>query len=154
WGSWTYSRKGWIWGEQFFNEIYVGSDERGFSFMTETNRNVRGPKYAEFIEHGDITTLMRINLVSEPTTLTEELPYVYFFQTTPVKPEPEDPRRWHVTYDPSTIYALNADGYRNEAGLEFLRACFVGMAYYDIMPDGYPRWLHDATESRHALKYF
>jgi len=155
WGSWTYSRKGWIWGEQFYNEIYVGSDERGFSLMTETDRNVYGKKYAEFLAGGDEkTTLMRINLISEPTTISGDLPYTYFYQTTPVRPEPKDPRKWHITFDPGSVYNSSLPGYNTPEAKAFLAACWVGQAYYDLMPDGYPKFLHSREESVYGLKKF
>lgn len=155
WGSWSYSRKGWVWPKQNFNEVYVGSDERGFSLMTETHRNVIGGKYAEFIpQAGGQTELMRINLISQPTELKEPLPYKYFFQTTPVKPEPKDPKRWHVTFDPGGIYNHVLPGYQKKEATDLLKRAFVGQAYYDLTPDGYPQTAQNMDETQKGLQYF
>jgi hypothetical protein len=155
WGSWSYSRKGWAWPEKFCNEIYVGSDRRGFAVMTETDENVVGPRYAEFIT-GPATdvVLLRINLVSARTTVAKPLVYRYLWQTTPLKPEPRDPKVWHVGFDPCSVYTSQVPGYASEEGKRFLSALYVGQAYYDLDPDGYPRWVRSPQESVAGLRAF
>ena len=106
WGSWSYSRTGWVWPETFCNEVYVGDDQVGFSLMTEGARNIVGPKYADFLRRADgRTTAMTIHLVSQPTVVREPLAYTFFYQTMPLRPPPQDPKRWHVGYDPSTVHS-------------------------------------------------
>jgi hypothetical protein len=155
WGSWSYSRTGWIWPEKFCNEIYVGSDQRGFSIMTETDENLFGSKYAEFIPlAGAAVVTLRINLISATTTIDKPLAYKYFYQTTPLKPEPRDPKTWHVGFDPSSVYTSQIPGYASAEGQQFLSALYIGQAYYDLKPDGYPRWVHTPEESVAGLRYF
>jgi len=95
-GRWVYNPS-WKWPDMFFNEIWVGNDRSGFSIMCETDENIIGKKYAEFIPAGKEMKL-RINLVSKPILLKNPLTYEYAYQATPVKPEPANPRYWHASY--------------------------------------------------------
>jgi hypothetical protein len=155
WGFWSYSRSVWAWPEKFCNEIYVGSDRHGFSLMTETDENIFGRKYAEFsAADGAAVVTLRLHLISAQTEIQKPLAYKYLYQTTPLKPEPKDPKTWHVGFDPSSVTTSQVPGYASAEGRRFLSALYVGQAYYDLKPDGYPRWVHSPEESVAGLKYF
>ncbi len=140
WGSWQYCRTGWAWPETFFNEVYLGSDQAGFSLMTEGARNIHGPKYATMTpEKEQHSVELAVNLVSEPITLESPLEYSYFYQTMPLRPEPKDPKVWHINYDPGSAYNGTLPGYSTPEAKEYLANTYAGHAYYDLTPDGYPR---------------
>ncbi len=151
WGTWMYDASGWHWNERFFYELVLGSDRRAFCVMSETDEYIRGPRYASVREENGVTTLA-VDLVSEATAVDEALHYDYFFQTLPVKAEPQDPKKWHIGLDPGSIYNVDLEGYTSPAGTELLDSLAVGQVYYDLLPDGYPVWVEDAATSRDALQ--
>jgi len=154
WGSWTYSRRGWVWPETFCNEVYAGDDQVGFSLMTEGARNLVGPKYADFVNSPSGKTVeMVIHLVSRPLEMKAPLDYRFLYQTMPMRPEPKDPKRWHVGYDPSTVFSAFNPAYQTAEAKAFLSHLAVGQVYYDLVPDGYPR-LGDEARAREGLRYF
>jgi len=120
---WIYSPR-WEWSDVFFNEVLVSDDRRGFSLMCETDRNVHGSKYAEFVPQGD-TMLLRVHLVGEPLRIEKPLDYAYAYQALPLKPEP-DSKTWHAVshYDFSKP--------------EYLRRAYVACLYVLLSHYSYP----------------
>ncbi len=155
WGSWSYCRTGWAWPETFYNEVYVGTDEVGFSMMAEGAANIRGPKYASFVPAGGDTMEMTIHLISEATKWDKPWHYAYFYQAMPLRPEPTDPKEWHVSYDPSDLYASEMASYQTPAAQELFRNLYIGMGYYMLDPDGFPAFDPNNREAaERGLKYF
>lgn len=154
WGSWQYCRTGWAWPETFFNEVYLGSDRAGFSLMTEGARNIRGPKYATMTPaEKDGAVELAVNLVSEPISLEAPLEYSYFYQTMPLRPEPKDPKVWHISFDPGSAYNGSLPGYSTPEAKEFLGSLYAGHAYYDLTPDGYPK-VTEPDKVKQGIDYY
>jgi len=124
-GTWIYNPTGWKWPYTFLNEVWVGDDKRGFSLMCETDENIIGKKYAEFIPVGKEMKL-KINLISKPILLKKPLTYEYAYQATPVKPEPSDPKRWHASY------------FANWPP-DYLKRLYVGAQYHLLAYKSYPK---------------
>ncbi|HIE51418.1 MAG TPA: hypothetical protein EYP85_06630 [Armatimonadetes bacterium] len=135
-GQWVYS-PAWKWSDVFFNEVWVGDDERGFAIMSETDKNIRGPRYAQFLQEGKQVTL-RINLISERTVLEKPLAYEYAYQATPARPRPQDPKRWHASY-----FANWPD--------EYLDRLYVACQYHLLAHTSYPQ-LHDSKQTARTLE--
>ena len=133
-GIWLYNPTGWKWPYIFLNEVWVGDDKRGFSLMSETDENIIGKKYAEFIPSGKETRL-RINLVSKPVLLKNSLTYEYAYQATPVKPEPSDPKRWHASYSANWPP-------------DYLKRLYVGAQYHLLAYKSYPKLSNPAATAR------
>lgn len=154
WGSWEYSRKGWIWENKFFNEVYMGDDRVGFSLLNEGSANIKGPIYATMKSQGK-TELMTVNLISKPTKIDNKYSYTYCYQAMPLKPEPKDPRIWHNSYDPGSLYNYSLPGYSTKEAQEHLKRIYVGQAYYDLIPDGYPRLANGMSEeAKKGMDYY
>ncbi|MBE6406615.1 MAG: hypothetical protein E7040_11440 [Lentisphaerae bacterium] len=122
-GKWLYN-PGWIWPEEFFNEIWVGDDKIGFALMTESDENIKGKKHIEFLcENG--TTIMRVNLISSRMLLDKPMKYEYAWEATPVKPETKNPKKWHASY-----FAAWPE--------DFSKRLYVG-AQYGLISPSYPK---------------
>lgn len=93
----TYSLGGWIWPNDWNHEMFVGDDRRGLAFMSESDEPVIGDRRFEIDMTAGARTL-KVHLVSRPHRLDEPLSYQYFWQGTPVRPKPKDPRVWHASY--------------------------------------------------------
>ena len=155
WGSWMYSADGWAWDKQFFNELVVGDEKRAFSVMCETDQNIVGARYASFIrDPATDTVILQVNLISAPTRLDGKLNYDYFFQALPVRPEPKDSKKWHISLDPNSVYKFDFACYTSPEGVDFLRNIGIGQIYYDLLPDGCPRWAMDEAAGKAGLKRF
>ena len=139
-GLWHYSPNGWIWPDEFFFDLWVGNNERGFSVMCETDQYLVGKRRIEFVRRGAVTTL-RVHLVSEPVELTSPLHYRYAWQATPVKPEPKDPKRWRSTYTGSRVDP------------ELLKRVYVGCSYHRLKWVSYPV-LRNPALTRRRTKHF
>ncbi|GEM_PF-934547 len=138
--QWRYSRKGWIWNDTFFYNLWVGDDKRGFSVMTESDKNVRSKKYQEITPQGKRVTL-KLNLIGEPTRLNKPLSYQYMYQATPVKPRPKNPRLWHTNY--------GASGWPPPEGM--LKRVYITLyAYGDLAKVSYPEVKNPAATRRKA----
>jgi len=138
--QWRYSRKGWLWNDIFFSDIWVGDDERGFSLMSESDENVKSKKYLEIIPDGK-KTVLRINLISGKTRLNKPLAYQYIYQATPVKPKPKNPKIWHSNY--------GAGGWPPPEGM-LDRVGITLYAYGDLAQVSYPELKNPASTARKA----
>lgn len=108
---WYFNRTGWIWNENWFHELWIGDDERGFSVMCETQENLFGKRKTE-VRYAPSRRTAVIHLISDKHKLAAPLTYRYMFQATPVIPWPRDPKRWHVCYhagtQPGTLHQVYA----------------------------------------------
>jgi len=135
-GKWIYSPR-WKWPSTFFNDLWVGDDERGFAVMCETDRNIKGDRYADFIPSGDAIK-MKVNLVSKPMALGEPLTYEYAWQATPAGPAPANPKRWHASY-----FASWPDDY--------LKRLYIACQYHLTAHTSYPE-LYNSRQTAQILK--
>ncbi|MCD5401779.1 DUF6067 family protein, partial [candidate division NPL-UPA2 bacterium] len=122
WGSWEYN-PGWKWTNDFFNDIWVGDDRRGFSVMTESAQFIRGEKYVDFVSGGE-SKHMTVSLISEPTALEGEWPYEFAWMTTPARPEPSDPELWRPAF-----FMHPVDTRDPVYPEEYLRGIYAGIQY-------------------------
>jgi hypothetical protein len=136
-GKWVYN-PGWIWPNTFFNEVWVGNDWSGFSIMCATNENIIGKKYAEFISAGKGMKL-RINLISEETPLNKPLDYKYAYQATPVKPAPDDPKRWHASYAGYAGTGYSDADWLTPTLKKYVNHLYVGVQYHLLTYNSYPK---------------
>ncbi|NOY83098.1 MAG: hypothetical protein GXP31_19030 [Kiritimatiellaeota bacterium] len=108
---WYFNRTGWAWPEDWFHELWIGDDERGFSVMCETQQYLFGKKRTEVRYESSRRTAV-IHLIDGEHLVRTPLTYQYMFQATPVIPWPKDPKRWHVAYhagtQPETLEQLYA----------------------------------------------
>lgn len=149
WGVNKYSRKGWLWTEEFLNEVWAGDDRIGLSLVAETDKNIIGKKYAEFITEKD-EVMMRVNLVSEPFTMNKPLVYEYAYHAFPLRPEPKEFKRWLAGF----IYnELSYSLFDTPEGKEYLDWLSVGQAYHMLSKSGYPEFLNP-ERSKEGLKKF
>jgi hypothetical protein len=135
-GKWVYSPR-WKWDDVFFNDLWVGDDERGFAVMCETDENLSGPTYAQFIPSGD-TMMMKVHLVSQKTRLREPLAYELAYQATPARPAPRDPKAWHPYY-----FATGPE--------EFMRRVSIACQYHLTKYVSYPE-LDDPRKTARILE--
>jgi len=72
--------------------IWLGDEERGFCWFSESDRNfsVAEPNQVTQIVPGPEETLLRVNMITTPTVLDAPLDYTFGFQATPVRDNPED----------------------------------------------------------------
>ena len=154
WGAWEYCRTGWIWTDRFFNEVWLGDNETGFSLSAESAEPVKGKRYADMVPAGNAVELT-VRLVSESYRLEKAQTYTYCYQTWPLRPEPADPKMWHHGFDPGSAFNHAMPHYHTEEAVAFLREIAVGQAYYDLAHDGYPRWAAGREkEAREGIAYF
>ena len=145
--TWTFGPAGWARTQDFFHTIWIGDDSRGLSLVCETDEYVFGSKYVE-VAPRDGNMRVTVNLVSEPTRLTEALHYDYAWQATPLKPRPTDPKRWRICY---------GGGTNPKEGL--LKRMYVGLDYHALKYTSYPevrnpRWSKRRIElfQKHGAK--
>ncbi|HOL22192.1 MAG TPA: DUF6067 family protein [bacterium] len=124
-GSRSHSRVGWKWPRLFFYQMVVSNGQKGFAWMTETDENIKGDKYIEFIESAN-SIVMKVNLISSSFSLNSPLRYEYFYIAMPVKPESADPRRWRAG---SLTGSYDISGYNTPEGKEFLDRCYAGLIF-------------------------
>jgi len=72
--------------------IWLGDEERGFCWFSESDRNfsVSDTEQVTQIIPGTEETVLRINMISVPTSLEKALDYTFGFQATPVRDNPQD----------------------------------------------------------------
>ncbi len=98
---WYFNRTGWVWDDDWFHELWIGDDERGFSVMCETQQYLFGRKRTE-IRYEPSRRTSVIHLIDGEHLIRTPLKYQYMFQATPVVPWPKAPKRWHVCYHAGT----------------------------------------------------
>lgn len=124
--TWFFGPAGWQRPEQFFHTLWIGDDVRGLSFVCETDEYVFGKRHIEIVPHDD-NMEVTVNLISEPTRMSTPLHYDYAWQATPLKPRPQDPKRWRICY---------GGGSHPKEGL--LERMYVGLDYHALKYVSYP----------------
>ncbi|PIX41500.1 MAG: hypothetical protein COY42_22205 [Armatimonadetes bacterium CG_4_10_14_0_8_um_filter_66_14] len=85
------------WTSPFLHHVWVGDEEKGLQWLSETEENWRPADPAralELVPEGR-SRVLRLNLIGKPTKLDRAREYVFAFQASPVKPMPKDYRHWH-----------------------------------------------------------
>lgn len=77
--------------------VWIGDNDRGFCWFSEDAGNWFVRKGANFIEikRDSKAVALRLMLVNTPVKLKKALRYTFGFQATPVKPLPQDWRKWY-----------------------------------------------------------
>ena len=99
------------WAYQFLYHVWVGDEEKGLQWLTETDENWRPAdpaKAIELVPEGD-RMVLRLHLIGKPTKLDKPREYTFAFQASPVKPIPADYRTWH--YSQVASYGLEKQPY-------------------------------------------
>jgi len=138
-----YNAGGWVWPDEFFSAVWIGDDARGFSIACDTDQYLFGKRRIE-IENGEGRRTFRVHLVSAPVRMDSPLSYKYSWQSTPVRPEPKDPKWWHACYLATAL----------PPGL--LRRISVGASYGLVTYVCYPEMRLPANNTRrrdHVHKY-
>ena len=78
------------WSSSFRPFVWLGDEDRGFSWFCESDRNwfPLDSQSAITIQRGEQATVLRCHLIAGETQVTEPLTYTFGFQATPVK-QPE-----------------------------------------------------------------
>lgn len=127
--------------------FWLGDEERGLSWFSESDRNFFHPKGVQPIQvvRRDGQTVLRVLLVSQAQKLQEPLEYTFGFQATPVKPDRPD------AWDFRTVHM---GGYNlDEAFLDRLvQAGVRTMCFHEHWTDiqAYPATTHGETLRRLA----
>lgn len=102
--------------------IWLGGELRGVSVFGENDRNwSRSDKVpCQELVRQDGTVNLVLNLIAEPVVLTEKRDIVICFQATPIKPMPENWRKWNM-------WAWYGNGLIKQ--FDF-RCHFLGSCYY------------------------
>jgi len=124
--TWVFGPAGWQRPGDFFHTLWIGDDSRGLSLVCETDENVLGKRHTEIAPRGK-DLAVTVHLISERTRLAGPLHYDYAWQATPLKPRPEDPKRWHICY---------GGGSHPKEGL--LKRMHVGLDYHALKYVSYP----------------
>jgi hypothetical protein len=120
--------------------IWVGAEERGLSVFGENDRGwiTDHKRPLQEMSREDDTLSLVLNLISVPATIDKSRTITVGFQATPVKPMPEDWRRW--------VYGAGC--WLVPAKYNVKRISFMGSCYYwgseDPASELYPRG-HDLT---------
>ena len=89
------------WKCKFMPYLWVGDEDRGLAWFTETDelfRNQDPNAVLEIAPEGQ-RTVVRVHIIDTPAELKEPLKFVFGLQPTPVKPVPaKKPRVWHGAY--------------------------------------------------------
>lgn len=96
-GGWLFNKGNWPWSGEFLHELLICDDERGFYVLNESDQYLVGPKRVE-IEKSEGLTTVKYHLISTPHPLDQPLPYQLFWLAAPVKPLPEDPKKWNMLF--------------------------------------------------------
>jgi len=94
---WFFSTDGWVWPDRFMNYVWVGGDEAGLSVSVDSDKNFYTHRYVEVVRKAGAREVV-YTFVDAPYRLEEPLAYTVALHATPVKPLPQDPRRWHYGY--------------------------------------------------------
>lgn len=82
--------------------VWIGDERRGLSWLAETTRDwwiAPAGVTQSLARIGDVVEL-RIRLVTKPGRLDRKRHIAFALQATPVKPRPQDWRRWYLSCDP------------------------------------------------------
>lgn len=89
------------WKSKFMPYLWVGDEDRGLAWFAESNEgfSLSDPNATlEIVPQAD-RTLLRINVITQPTQIEKPLKLVFGLQPTPVKPVPaKKPHVWHGAY--------------------------------------------------------
>ncbi len=97
WGTSLYEAVGaeddWRWASKWWPYIWLGDDDRGLAFVTESQAGWTGPEEEalELFRDGD-RVVFHANVINEPTPLNGERTFTFGLHATPSKPLPPD---WH-----------------------------------------------------------
>jgi len=105
------------WRSPFLYHVWVGDEERGLQWLTESDqywRPAEADRAIELIPSAEQTTLT-LNLIGKPTRVDADgaLPYSFAFQASPVKSTPRDYREWR--YSQVGGYGMERAPYRRVA---------------------------------------
>lgn len=93
---------GWKWEKPFYPYVWLGDEERGLAWFSETDEpfQLNDPAKAIQVEHlANGQVALRINLIDHPVQLAETLHWAFGLQATPVKPVPRRlPHLYHGAY--------------------------------------------------------
>lgn len=149
----------------FSPAIWLGTEEYGLQWFTESDRNWYSDSASEAIEivpEGD-SVVLRLNLVTKSITLAPgarraessapELTYTFGLQATPVKPTMRD--AWDLRIVPSSQYRLLGKQIAGEPALDCYsemgaRTVFLTSNWTDIF--GYPGCVGHEAELRQMVK--
>ncbi|MCF7849683.1 MAG: DUF6067 family protein, partial [Kiritimatiellales bacterium] len=96
-GGFFFAKGGFPWTGEFQHELFICDDERGFYVMNESAQYLIGKKRVEIEKTAGLVTV-KYNLVSKPCKLDHPLPYQLFWLATPVKPLPDDAKKWNMCF--------------------------------------------------------
>ncbi|OGV50717.1 MAG: hypothetical protein A2017_13140 [Lentisphaerae bacterium GWF2_44_16] len=94
----------------FCPEVWVGDDDKGFSWFAESKKDWQladNNKAIEIIRKND-TAYLRINYCDTPSTFKAPLKFTFGLQATPVRPRPSD---WRLQRSIGTTDSCNASYY-------------------------------------------
>lgn len=93
---------GWKWERPFYPYVWLGDEERGLAWFSETDEpfQLNDPAKAIQVEHlANGQVVLRINLIDHPVKLDGPLTWRFSLQATPVKPVPKRlPHLYHGAY--------------------------------------------------------
>ncbi len=86
------------WSSPHTHFFWLGNEQRGLSWYTESDQHWVASEDRPALEarpEGDHVKVT-IRLIAEPTEITSKLTYGFGMMATPVKPKPENARRWRM----------------------------------------------------------
>jgi len=87
--------KGWKWNEGHLFELWVGDDERGFAWVTDSYENwyIKGNPIVVTNE-GEFVKI-QFNIIDNPTKINKALEYMMIVMATPARPRTPGWSKWH-----------------------------------------------------------
>jgi Glycoside hydrolase 123, N-terminal domain len=102
--AWSeHSYNGWAWTKDFFYNFFIGDDDSGVTFMSESPEFHNGDRHISIVNRNrnrEVTIMLTSGQVLVPD---KELKYEYAWQGLPLKPRPKNPKLWHQAIG-STVY--------------------------------------------------
>jgi len=89
------------WGSVWLPHVWLGDEDRGLQWLSESDEGWRPAdpaKAIEIIPAAGRSTNLRLNLIGRPTLVDKPLEYTFAFEASPVKPVPADKYTWHYAH--------------------------------------------------------